>query len=155
MNAMIAIDLTVNGRRIRRSVEARSRLSDLLRDDLGLTATKVGCEEGVCGSCTILVDGVSARACLVLAAQADGCEVLTLEGRRNEPAIVALQAAFVERNAAQCGFCTAGMLATAAELLKEPPCDRTAIRDGISANLCRCTGYQAIVDAVQTVAGVR
>ena len=155
MSATTRIELTVNGRRIARTVDSRDRLSDLLRDDLGLTATKVGCAEGVCGSCTILVDGTTARACLMLAAQVDGCDVLTLEGRRDEPVMTALQAAFVERNAAQCGFCTAGMLATAAELLRHSPCDRATIRDGISANLCRCTGYQAIVDAVEAVAGAQ
>ena len=146
----IAISLTVNGEAVTRRVAPRINLADFLRHKLGLTATKVGCEQGVCGACTVRVNGTIARACLTLAVQMDGATVETLEGLSGRGRIAALQQAFAERNAAQCGYCTAGMLLTAAELIeREPDADRQTIRQLLSGNYCRCTGYQAIIDAVE------
>ncbi|HEX2256226.1 MAG TPA: (2Fe-2S)-binding protein [Afifellaceae bacterium] len=152
MNAH-TIELTVNGERLRRSIPARQNLVDFLRDSLGLTGSHVGCEQGVCGACTILVDGRPVRGCLMLAVQADGAEITTVEGLADaRPAARALQEAFLRHNALQCGFCTPGMLASAVELVEAGgPADRAAIRRHISGNYCRCTGYQAIVDAVAEV----
>jgi carbon-monoxide dehydrogenase small subunit len=151
-----AIKLTVNGRPRHVAVEPRRLLSDCLRDDLGLTGTNLGCEQGVCGSCTVLVDGESVRSCLMFAVQADGAEVQTVEGLANGAELHPLQAAFWEHHGLQCGFCTPGMLITASELLeRNPQPDETEIRDALSGNLCRCTGYQHIVDAIQDVAGGR
>ncbi|MDB5560372.1 MAG: (2Fe-2S)-binding protein [Enterovirga sp.] len=143
------ISARVNGEGVRRRVKARQSLADFLRDDLGLTATHLGCEHGVCGACTIIVDGEIVRSCLYLAAQIDGRDVETLEGLSDRGELSELQAAFLARNAAQCGFCTPGMLITARDLLsRSPNPDRAEIRDHLSGNLCRCTGYQAIVEAV-------
>jgi carbon-monoxide dehydrogenase small subunit len=151
-----AIKLTVNGRPRHVAVEPRRLLSDCLRDDLGLTGTNLGCEQGVCGSCTVMVDGESVRSCLMFAVQADGAEVQTVEGLANGAELHPLQAAFWEHHGLQCGFCTPGMLITASELLeRNPQPDEAEIRDALSGNLCRCTGYQHIVDAIQDVAGGR
>ncbi|MFN3937499.1 MAG: (2Fe-2S)-binding protein [Gemmobacter sp.] len=154
--AEIDIRLTVNGERVRARVPAGRHLIDFLRLDLGLTGAHAGCEHGVCGACTIRVDGQILRGCLMLAAQADGAEIWTVEGLTDSGAIADLQAAFVERNALQCGFCTPGMLTTAADLLdRDGVPSRAEIREHISGNYCRCTGYEAIVDAVETVARAR
>jgi carbon-monoxide dehydrogenase small subunit len=156
MNQRVDVTLTVNGERVSRSVEPRRHLIDFLRLDLGLTGSHAGCEHGVCGACTVRVDGDIVRGCLVLAASLDGCSVQTIEGLSDSGAAADLQAAFAARNAAQCGFCTPGMLMTAADLLdNRPTADRAAIREHISGNYCRCTGYQAIVDAVADAAATR
>ena len=153
---MADITLTVNGEKLTRSVDARTSLVDFLRDDLALTGSHVGCEHGVCGACTVRLNGDIVRGCLMLAVQADGATVDTIEGVSDAGGIADLQAAFVARNALQCGFCTPGMLLTAAELLAtNPDAGRDDIRDYISGNYCRCTGYQAIVDAIETVAKQR
>ena len=150
------ITLTVNGETVIETVDARKTLVDFLRDDLVLTGSHVGCEHGVCGACTVRVDGVIVRGCLMLAAQCDGARVETVEGVSDAGEIADLQRAFEQRNALQCGFCTPGMLLTAQELLangKVP--SREKIREQISGNYCRCTGYQAIVDAIEAVAVAR
>jgi carbon-monoxide dehydrogenase small subunit len=147
------IELKVNGIAYHETVEPRRLLVDFLRDHLGLTGTHIGCEHGVCGACTVLVDGQSVRACLMLAVQADGAEVTTVAGLARDGKLHPLQEAFWEHHALQCGFCTPGMLLTAYELLqtnRKPEPD--AIRDAIAGNLCRCTGYQNIVSAVQAAA---
>ncbi|NWG24690.1 MAG: (2Fe-2S)-binding protein [Pseudorhodoplanes sp.] len=156
MNEYCDVNLTVNGERISERVEARKTLVDFLRDDLGLTGSHVGCEHGVCGACTVRVDGVVVRGCLMLAAQCDGAKVETIEGVSDTGEIADLQQAFEARNALQCGFCTPGMLLTAQELLaRDSVPSRDAIREHISGNYCRCTGYHAIVDAVEAVAKAR
>ena len=156
MEAEIKISVSVNGEKIVRAVPVRRNLADFLRHDLGLTGTHVGCEHGVCGACTIRVDGVIVRSCLMLAAQVDEGVVETIEGLSASGEIAALQQAFLERNALQCGFCTPGMLVTAADLLLTNAApSRDEIRDAISANYCRCTGYHAIVDAIETAAAAR
>jgi aerobic-type carbon monoxide dehydrogenase small subunit (CoxS/CutS family) len=156
MSRHIDIALTVNGERVARQVEARTHLIDFLRGDLGLMGSHVGCEHGVCGACTLRVDGEIVRGCLVLAAQLDGAHVETIEGVSDSGEIRDLQDAFIARNAAQCGFCTPGMLVTAADLLAHNPSPtRDQIREHIAGNYCRCTGYHAIVDAVETVAKAR
>ena len=148
------ITLTVNGERVTQRVEPRQSLVDFLREKLGLTGSHVGCEHGVCGACTIRVNGLLVRGCLTLAVQADGAEVQTIEGISDSGEIAVLQAVFLERNALQCGFCTPAMLLTAAELLKENLApSREEIRQYLSGNYCRCTGYQSIVDAVEDAAG--
>jgi len=150
------ITLTVNGERITRRVEPRQHLVDFLRLELQLTGSHVGCEHGVCGACTVTVDGTIVRGCLFLAVQADGATVETIEGLTERGALADLQDAFHARNALQCGYCTAGMLVTADALLRaQPDADRAAIRDFISGNYCRCTGYHAIVDAIEAVARAR
>ena len=150
------ITLTVNGERVTRRVEPRQHLVDFLRLELQLTGSHVGCEHGVCGACTVRVDGAIVRGCLFLAVQADGTTVETIEGLTESGALADLQAAFHARNALQCGYCTAGMLITADALLQaEPSADRAAIRAFLSGNYCRCTGYHAIVDAIETVAQAR
>ncbi|MBM3622883.1 MAG: (2Fe-2S)-binding protein [Alphaproteobacteria bacterium] len=150
------VTLTVNGERVSRRVAARAHLVDFLRDTLDLTGTHVGCEHGVCGACTVRVDGMAVRGCLMLAVQADGAVVETVEGLTDRGAIADLQEAFLARNALQCGFCTPGMLITIAELLeREAAPSRAAIREAISGNYCRCTGYQAIVDAVERTLAAR
>ena len=150
------IDVVVNGQARRLNVPVRRNLVDMLRQDLGLTGAHVGCEHGVCGACNVRVDGVVLRGCLMLAVQADGATVDTIEGLTASGEIAALQSAFVERNALQCGYCTPGMLMTGAELLSHETCpSRAMIRDAISGNYCRCTGYQAIVDAIETTALAR
>jgi carbon-monoxide dehydrogenase small subunit len=150
------ISLRVNGEDISARVEARKTLVDFLRDDLALTGTHIGCEHGVCGACTVRLDGEVIRGCLVLAVQCDGAEVETIEGISDSGAIADLQAAFQRRNALQCGFCTPGMLIGAQELLAQGHVpSREAIREHISGNYCRCTGYQSIVDAIEAVAKER
>jgi carbon-monoxide dehydrogenase small subunit len=147
------IRLTVNGTRHELAVEPRRLLVDCLRDDLGLTGTHIGCEHGVCGTCTVLVDGETVRSCLMLAVQADGATITTVEGLATDGALHPLQQAFREAQGLQCGFCTPGMLMLAWELLgSNPSPSEIEIREAISANLCRCTGYQGIVEAVQLAA---
>ena len=149
------IILRVNGEAVEAEVPVRRNLVDFLRGDLGLTGSHVGCEHGVCGACTVVVDGAIMRGCLLLAVQADRCDIETIEGADESGRIAALQAAFHRRNALQCGFCTPPMLLTAAALLAQngnPT--RDEIREYLSGNFCRCTGYQAIVDAVAEVAEV-
>jgi len=150
------ITLTVNGETVAETVDARKTLVDFLRDDLVLTGSHVGCEHGVCGACTVRVDGVVVRGCLMLAAQCDGATVETIEGVSDAGEIADLQKAFEQRNALQCGFCTPGMLLTAQELLRGGGVpSREKIREQISGNYCRCTGYHAIVDAIESVAEAR
>jgi carbon-monoxide dehydrogenase small subunit len=149
------IALTVNGDPVRQTVEARRSLVDFLREDLALTGTHVGCEHGFCGACTVRVNGEIVRGCLILAVQCDGASVETIEGVSDSGELADLQEAFRVRNALQCGYCTPGMLLTAAVLLDGGVPDRAAIRDHLSGNYCRCTGYQAIVDAVEATARAR
>ena len=150
------ITLTVNGETIAETVDARKTLVDFLREDLVLTGSHVGCEHGVCGACTVRVNGVIVRGCLMLAAQCDGAKVETIEGVSDTGEIADLQKAFEKRNALQCGFCTPGMLLTAQELLGSGNVpNRDEIREHISGNYCRCTGYHAIVDAIEAVAIAR
>src|SRR5215211_2914187 len=152
----LEIRLMVNGESVRESVDARKTLVDFLREDLGLTGSHVGCEHGVCGACTVRLDGVIVRGCLMLAAQCDGARIETIEGVSDAGTIADLQDAFHKRNALQCGFCTPGMLLTAQELLQRGGVpSRDTIRHYFSGNYCRCTGYQAIVDAVEAVAQAR
>jgi carbon-monoxide dehydrogenase small subunit len=156
MSTEVVISLTVNGERVTRRVEARRHLIDLLRLDLGLMGSHAGCEHGFCGACTVRVDGSIVRGCLVLAATLDNAEVETIEGVSDSGEIRDLQDAFIARNAAQCGYCTPGMLLTAADLLRHNPAPtRDEIREHLSGNYCRCTGYHAIVDAVEAVAARR
>jgi aerobic carbon-monoxide dehydrogenase small subunit len=156
MTAAIAIALTVNGEPVAAEVKPRLNLADFLRDDLGLTGTHVGCEHGVCGACTVRLDGEIVRACLTLAVQADGCAVETIEGLSDSGEIADLQNAFRDRNALQCGYCTPGMLITAQDLLRQKPQpDRAEIREHLAGNYCRCTGYHAIIDAVESTARAR
>jgi carbon-monoxide dehydrogenase small subunit len=158
----VPIAVTVNGVRYERAVEPRRLLSDFVRHDLGLTGTHVGCEHGVCGACTVLLDGVAVRSCLLFAAQLDGHEIGTVEGlapSHDVSALHPLQAAFRETHGLQCGFCTPGFLMTLVEFLEHNPTPtESEIRQAVSGNLCRCTGYQHIVDAVtlaaRTVQGV-
>ena len=146
------IETTVNGALVRRRVDARQHLADFVREELQFTGTHLGCEHGVCGACSVLVDGTVVRGCLMLAVQADGKRIDTIEGLSDSGAISDLQAAFAERNAAQCGFCTPGMLMTAHEMLRKGGIEtREDIRTFIAGNLCRCTGYEPIVDAIETV----
>lgn len=150
------IRLTVNGEPVSCTIEARKNLVDFLREDLALTGSHVGCEHGVCGACTVRLDGAIVRGCLVLAAQCDGARVETIEGLSDSGEIADLQAAFERRNALQCGYCTPGMLLTAQELLRNGGVpSRAQIREYLSGNYCRCTGYQAIVDAIEAVAQAR
>jgi aerobic-type carbon monoxide dehydrogenase small subunit (CoxS/CutS family) len=156
MSSEVDISLTVNGERVARRVEARRHLIDFLRLDLGLMGSHTGCEHGVCGACTVRVDGAIVRGCLVLAASLDGARVETIEGVSDSGEIRDLQEAFVARNACQCGYCTPAMLLTAADLLgTNPRPSRAEIREHLSGNYCRCTGYHAIVDAVEMVAKAR
>src|SRR6476469_3889759 len=146
------IGLIVNNEAVAADVEPRLHLADFLREHLSLTGTHLGCEHGVCGACTVRIDGALARACLVLAVQADGCRVETIEGFSDSGEIADLQQAFHERNALQCGYCTPGMLMAAQDLLvTKPRATRDEIRDHLSGNYCRCTGYHAIVDAIESV----
>jgi len=150
------IQLIVNGERIEREVAVRALLADFLRDELGLTATRLGCEHGVCGSCTVMLDGVSVRSCLLLAVQADGCELRTVEGLADGERMHPLQQAFWDHHALQCGFCTSGLLMTALDIVARTPAATEAeIRAALSGNLCRCTGYANVVDAVLSVIGSR
>jgi aerobic carbon-monoxide dehydrogenase small subunit len=150
----ITVRLTVNGRPVERTVPARRSLADFLREDLRLTGTHLGCEHGVCGACTVLVNGRSARSCLLLAVQLEGASVTTIEGLSPASGLSPLQAAFHECHALQCGFCTPGMIVTAHELLTENPTPtREEIREALAGNLCMCTGYVNIVRAVERAAG--
>ena len=149
----IKINTVVNGEKVEAFVEPRLSLVDFLRNELELTGSHVGCEHGVCGACSIQVDGSVVRGCLMLASQADGADIISIEGTSDAGIVADLQKAFHERNALQCGFCTPGMLLTSSELLdqKKNP-TRAEIREYLSGNYCRCTGYEAIIDAVETVA---
>ena len=152
LQSEVQVTLQVNGRKYTRTVEPRLLLADFLRHECGLTGTHVGCEHGVCGACTVRVDGEIVRGCLTLAVQADGRQVDTIEGLSDSGEIADLQKAFHEHNALQCGFCTPGMLMAAQDLLREMPnAGRDEIREYMSGNYCRCTGYQAIVDAIEEV----
>jgi len=152
----VAISLEVNGERVEAHVLPRLNLADFLREHLKLTGTHVGCEHGVCGACTVRVNGEIVRACLILAVQVQEGSVETIEGLSDSGEIADLQDAFRNRNALQCGFCTPGMLMAAQDLLKQSPApDREQIREHLSGNYCRCTGYQAIVDAIETTARLR
>jgi aerobic carbon-monoxide dehydrogenase small subunit len=150
------ISLEVNGERVEADVLPRQNLADFLREHLALTGTHVGCEHGVCGACTVRVDGDIVRSCLMLAVQAHGASVQTIEGLSDSGEIADLQAAFRDRNALQCGFCTPGMLMAAQDLLRlDAAPDREGIRAHLSGNYCRCTGYHAIIDAIEATANAR
>jgi len=152
MEHALDITLTVNGTQVSRRVQPRQHLVDFLRDELGLTGSHTGCEHGVCGACTVRVDGEIVRGCLMLAVQANGCRVETVEGLSDSGELASLQRSFHERNALQCGFCTPGMLMAAQDLVRQKKkLTRDEIRTHISGNYCRCTGYQAIVDAIEEV----
>jgi aerobic-type carbon monoxide dehydrogenase small subunit (CoxS/CutS family) len=143
------ITVSVNGTKHTKEVPVRITLADFIRYELGLTGTHLGCEHGVCGACTILLDGRSARSCLMLAVQADGSKIVTVEGLSNDADLTPLQKSFRKHHALQCGFCTPGMITTAHALLsEEPDCDAARVREVLSGNLCRCTGYISIVEAV-------
>jgi aerobic carbon-monoxide dehydrogenase small subunit len=156
LTAHVQISLDVNGERVDAHVPPRLNLADFLREHLALTGTHVGCEHGVCGACTVRVNGDIVRSCLMLAVQTQNASVETIEGLSDSGEIADLQAAFRDRNALQCGFCTPGMLMAAQDLLKlEVEPDRDRIREHLSGNYCRCTGYQAIIDAIETTARAR
>jgi aerobic carbon-monoxide dehydrogenase small subunit len=156
MSTAVDIRLTVNGESVARRVSVRLSLVDFLRDEVGLLGTRAGCEHGVCGACTVCLDGEIVRGCLIFAAQLDGATVETIEGVSDRGEIADLQAAFHQRNALQCGFCTPGMLLAAAELLRGAGVpSRDEIRTALSGNYCRCTGYHAIVDAVEATCRAR
>jgi carbon-monoxide dehydrogenase small subunit len=149
MSAKRAIELTINGKRYERVVEVRMTLADFLRHEIGLTGTHLGCEHGVCGACTVLLNGDAVRSCLLLAVQADGFELTTIEGLRMGKGLSPLQLAFHEEHALQCGFCTPGFLVTAHAFLKETPKPtEDEVREAIAGNICRCTGYIPIVKAI-------
>jgi carbon-monoxide dehydrogenase small subunit len=149
----ISISAIVNGRPVQSSIEPRTSLADLLREELRLTATHLGCEQGVCGACTVLIDGQPVRACITLAVGVDGADIRTLEGLDQDPLMLVLKAAFHDKHGLQCGFCTPGMLISAWDLLRRKPHLSTAdIRIAISGNLCRCTGYQGIVRSIESAA---
>jgi carbon-monoxide dehydrogenase small subunit len=149
MTAKRTIQLTVNGRTYERTVEVRLTLADFLRDELDLTGTHLGCEHGICGACTVLLDGEAVRSCLLLAVQADGANLTTVEGLAQRDALHPLQRAFHENHALQCGFCTPGFLMTAVAYLRDIPNPTEArVREAISGNICRCTGYAPIVQAI-------
>src|SRR5262245_21179727 len=152
MDPTVDTTLTVNGSTVTRRISARQHLIDFLREELDLTGSHTGCEQGACGACTVRVDGKIVRGCLMLAVQADGRRVETIEGLSDSGELAALQEAFHRRNALQCGFCTPGMLITAQDLVtRRPNATREQIREHLSGNYCRCTGYQAIVDAIEAV----
>jgi carbon-monoxide dehydrogenase small subunit len=155
MSELHDIAFTLNGKPVSAKIEPRLHLADFLRHTLRLTGTHIGCEHGVCGACNVMVDGCSVRSCLMLAVQADGTRIETIEGLTDQNVIADLQHEFVARNALQCGYCTAGILATATELLARSHPTRTEIREALSGNYCRCTGYHAIVDAIEAVAARR
>jgi carbon-monoxide dehydrogenase small subunit len=149
----VELAVTVNGERRSAVVDGRKTLADFLRQELGLTGTHLGCEHGVCGSCTVLVDGASARSCLMLAAQANGTEITTIEGLAIDGELNELQRAMRDNHGFQCGFCTPGFMMTATELLRENPRPSEAqVREAISGNICRCTGYQSIVTGIMRAA---
>ncbi len=148
-----ALEITVNGEPQEGLVDARRTLADFLRDDLGLTGTHLGCEHGACGACTVRVNGTTVRSCLMFAVQADGCRVDTIEGMAHRGRLSPIQAAFAEEHGLQCGFCTPGFLMSTAELLEDnPDPSEGEIREALSGNICRCTGYQGILRAVQSAA---
>jgi carbon-monoxide dehydrogenase small subunit len=152
MEQALTTTITVNGKEVTRRVEPRQHLVDFLREELGLTGSHVGCEHGVCGACTVRVNGEIVRGCLMLAVQANGCRVDTIEGLSDSKELEKLQSAFHRHNALQCGFCTPGMLMAAQDLIRQGrKATREEIRAHISGNYCRCTGYQAIVDAIEEV----
>ena len=156
MSDKVDISVTVNGATHSRSVEPRMLLSDFLRHELGLTGTHVGCEHGVCGACTILLDGRSARSCLTLAVQVDGLEIETVEGQGSREELGRIQTAFRDHHGLQCGFCTPGFIMTITDMLRHHPLETDdQIRDALSGNICRCTGYQHIVNAVRELAKER
>ena len=156
MTGPVAISLDINDERVEAHVLPRLNLADFLREHLKLTGTHVGCEHGFCGACTVRVNGDIVRSCLILAVQLHGASVQTIEGLSDSGEIADLQAVFRDRNALQCGYCTPGMLMAAQDLLKQQPePDRERIREHLSGNYCRCTGYQAIIDAVETTARMR
>ena len=156
MEQAIESTVTINGERVTRRIPARQHLIDFLREELGLTGSHVGCEHGVCGACTVRVDGAIVRGCLTLAVQADGRRVDTIEGLSDSGELAELQEAFHRRNASQCGYCTPGMLVAALDLVtNRPGASREQIREHLSGNYCRCTGYQAIVDAIEDVLAAR
>jgi aerobic-type carbon monoxide dehydrogenase small subunit (CoxS/CutS family) len=147
----LSIRFELNGRKVEREIPVRQLLVDFLRDDLGLIATRVGCEQGACGSCTVMLDGVSVRSCLMFAVQVDGCEVRTVEGLAQGDTMHPLQQAFWDNHALQCGFCTSGFLMTGVDLIEHrAELDEKEIRHALSGNLCRCTGYANIVAAVRS-----
>lgn len=149
------LSITVNGKAYTRDVEPRRLLVDLLRNDLGLTGTNIGCDTSQCGSCTVLMNGMAVKSCTVLALQANGAEVTTIEGLANDGQLHPLQQAFWDHHGLQCGFCTPGMILAATDLLRHhPEPTEEQIRHGIEGNLCRCTGYQNIVRAIQAAADV-
>jgi carbon-monoxide dehydrogenase small subunit len=153
MSETIAVALTLNGRALRKSVASETMLADLLRDECGLTGTKIGCDQATCGACTVLVDGAPVASCATFAWQVDGAAVTTIEGLAANGAFDPVQEAFKAKSAFQCGYCTPGMILVAKALLAENPApDRATIRDWLSANVCRCTGYQMIVEAVEDAA---
>jgi aerobic-type carbon monoxide dehydrogenase small subunit (CoxS/CutS family) len=153
MPQQLAICVTVNGQPVEGTVSPRLLLSDFLRDDVGLTGVRVCCEQGICGACTILVDGQTARACLLLAVQADGADILTVEGLAQHGSLHPIQQAFWDHHGLQCGYCTPGMLITAYELLtRNPDPSETEVREAIAGNICRCTGYVHIVTSIQAAA---
>jgi aerobic-type carbon monoxide dehydrogenase small subunit (CoxS/CutS family) len=153
--AMLPVTLKVNGREITRTAPVRMHLADFLRREAGLTGTHVGCEHGVCGACTVIVDGVTTRGCLMLAVQADGCDVRTVEGLASGETLNPLQQAFWDRHGLQCGYCTPGILMSLTELLRDDPQPtERAVRECLSGHLCRCTGYQNIVAAALAAADV-
>ena len=151
-----SIRLSVNGRRVEAQVEPRTHLADFLREDQGLTGTNLGCEHGVCGACTLEIDGAPMRSCITFAVACDGAAVRSIEGFAEDPVMAALRAAFTAEHALQCGYCTPGMLVTARDIvLRLPHADEARIRKEISGNLCRCTGYMGIVRAIQRVLAAR
>jgi carbon-monoxide dehydrogenase small subunit len=151
-NENVEIEFVLNGKPLRRQVQVRQHLADFLRQEMELTGTHLGCEHGVCGACTVLIDGATARGCLWLAVQAAGRRIDTIEGMSTSGALAELQQEFIARNAAQCGFCSSGMLLTSYELMQQGGhLSRDEIREFISGNMCRCTGYHAIVDAIEAV----
>jgi carbon-monoxide dehydrogenase small subunit len=154
MSDMQTVSMTINGHRYEGDCEPRLTLADFIRHECGLTGTHLGCEHGVCGACTILLDGASARSCLMLAVQADGSTITTVEGLAENGRLNPLQEAFRDNHGLQCGFCTSGILITATELLRESPDPSEAeVRERLSGNLCRCTGYQFVIDSVLDAAG--
>ena len=146
----VSLSLTVNGKTVAADVDPRTLLVDFIRNNLALTGTHVGCDTGQCGACTVLVDGNAVKACTILAAQANGAKITTIEGLATDGALHPMQAAFKDCHGLQCGFCTPGMVMSAIDLVqRNPSADEAAIREGLEGNMCRCTGYQNIVKAVQ------
>jgi carbon-monoxide dehydrogenase small subunit len=149
---MTQLILTVNGKQVSADVEPRTHLADFLREERGLTGTNIGCEQGVCGACTLMIDGTPMRSCIVYASSCNGAEVRSIEDFDNDPVMIELRAAFTAEHALQCGYCTPGMLATARDIvLRIPDADEARIRHELSGNLCRCTGYVGLVKAISRV----